>query len=232
MMRRLVQRHHGILPLDTAESIWRVIIATFTHVQAPFSVHADLSAGDAADARQRALPFRLHGAVRARMSAPPAWSPRCPSPRAISAWCRPSPPPTAAPGGPRWSSTSAPKIIARLPFVDRPDHPAPLNVFVVSRAAADAMVDRGRDLERAGRRLERRGRPRRARARRDRSRCRTAPSTARRCWSRCRRRRSGRDQGRAGQGRRHGALGGPRRQPRDPLYGAGRQAASTGSNCA
>src|SRR5437868_1590755 len=48
MMRRLVDRHHGILPLDTAESIWRVIIATFTFVQAPFSVHADLSAGDAA----------------------------------------------------------------------------------------------------------------------------------------------------------------------------------------
>src|SRR6188768_2962768 len=47
MMRRLVQRHQGILPLDTAESIWRVIIATFTHVQAPFAVHADLSAGDA-----------------------------------------------------------------------------------------------------------------------------------------------------------------------------------------
>ena len=47
MMRRLVQRHKGILPLDTAESIWRVIIATFTHVQAPFSVHADLSTGDA-----------------------------------------------------------------------------------------------------------------------------------------------------------------------------------------
>src|SRR5512146_1667783 len=47
MMRRLVQRHKGILPLDTAESIWRVIISTFTFVQAPFSVHADLSAGDA-----------------------------------------------------------------------------------------------------------------------------------------------------------------------------------------
>ena len=47
MMRRLVQRHHGSLPLDTAESIWRVIISTFTYVQAPFSVHADLSAGDA-----------------------------------------------------------------------------------------------------------------------------------------------------------------------------------------
>src|SRR6516164_58428 len=47
MMRRLVERHRGNLPLDTAESIWRVIIATFTYVQAPFAVHADLSAGDA-----------------------------------------------------------------------------------------------------------------------------------------------------------------------------------------
>src|SRR5882672_11013647 len=48
MMRRLVERHHGILPLDTAESIWRVIIATFTFVQSHYSVHADLTAGDAA----------------------------------------------------------------------------------------------------------------------------------------------------------------------------------------
>src|SRR5436305_2214139 len=47
MMRRLVDRHAGILPLDTVESIWRVIISTFTYVQAPFSVHADLSAGEA-----------------------------------------------------------------------------------------------------------------------------------------------------------------------------------------
>src|SRR5438094_69323 len=35
---------------------------------------------------------------------------------------------------------AAPKIIARLPFVERPDHPAALPVFVISRAAADAMV--------------------------------------------------------------------------------------------
>ena len=47
MMRRLVQRHRGILPLDTVESIWRVIISTFTYVQAPFSVHADISASGA-----------------------------------------------------------------------------------------------------------------------------------------------------------------------------------------
>src|ERR1041385_9053534 len=47
MMRRLVERHRGMLPLDTVESIWRVIISAFTYVQAPFSMHADLSAGDA-----------------------------------------------------------------------------------------------------------------------------------------------------------------------------------------
>src|ERR1700753_2062464 len=44
---RVVQRLRAKLPLDTVESIWRVIIATFTYVQAPFAAHADLSAGDA-----------------------------------------------------------------------------------------------------------------------------------------------------------------------------------------
>ena len=48
MMRRLVDRHGGLLPLDTVESIWRVIISTFTYVQAPYSVHADLSVGEPA----------------------------------------------------------------------------------------------------------------------------------------------------------------------------------------
>src|SRR5947209_12506971 len=50
----------------------------------------------------------------------------------------------AVPGAPAWwtslESASAPKVIARLPFVDRLDHPAALPVFVISRAAADAMV--------------------------------------------------------------------------------------------
>ena len=38
MMRRLVGRHRGILPITTVEHIWREIIATFTHMQAPFDV--------------------------------------------------------------------------------------------------------------------------------------------------------------------------------------------------
>jgi hypothetical protein len=44
---------------------------------------------------------------------------------------------------PWWLSLEAdgaPKIIARLPFVERADHPAALPVFVVSRVADSAMV--------------------------------------------------------------------------------------------
>src|SRR6516164_580558 len=48
MMRRLVERQRAILPLDTGESIWRVIFSTFTCVQAPFSVHADVAVSEPA----------------------------------------------------------------------------------------------------------------------------------------------------------------------------------------
>jgi chorismate mutase len=139
MMRRLVQRHHGILPLDTVESIWRVIISTFTHVQAPFSVHADLSAGDAL-MRDRArfhfgftVPFVPHmgaaGVVAAVSTSKGDLG-------LVPAFAVPH-------AGDWWTALEfedAPKIIARLPFIDRADHPAALPVFVVSRAAADAMV--------------------------------------------------------------------------------------------
>jgi hypothetical protein len=50
---------------------------------------------------------------------------------------------SVAGAGPWWTAlefANAPKIIARLPFVERADHPAALPVFVVSRAAAEAMV--------------------------------------------------------------------------------------------
>jgi chorismate mutase len=139
MMRRLVQRHKGILPLDTIESIWRVIIATFTHVQAPFTVHADLSAGDAMmrdSARFHfgfTVPFVPHVGAAAVVE---AVSESKGDLGLVPAFA-------TTHGGAWWTALefeSAPKIIARLPFVDRPDHPAPLHVFVVSRAAADAMV--------------------------------------------------------------------------------------------
>src|ERR1700691_6187719 len=139
MMRRLVQRHHGSLPLDTVESIWRVIISTFTYVQAPFAVHADLSAGDALmrdSARFHfgfTVPFVPHmgaanvvqgvTASKGDLGLVPAFA--------------------TAGAGPWWTALefeAAPKVIARLPFVERADHPAGLPVFVISRVAADAMV--------------------------------------------------------------------------------------------
>ena len=48
MMRALVSRHRGLLPVDTVEGVWRIIVSTFTYVQANYSVHADDSGGDAA----------------------------------------------------------------------------------------------------------------------------------------------------------------------------------------
>jgi chorismate mutase len=138
MMRRLVQRHHGILPLDTAESIWRVIIATFTHVQAPFSVHADLSAGDALMRDSARFHFGFTVPFVPHMGAAGVVAAVSESKGDLGLV-----PAFATGGGAWWNALefeSAPKIIARLPFVDRSDHPAPLNVFVVSRAAPDAMV--------------------------------------------------------------------------------------------
>src|ERR1700734_3156725 len=139
MMRRLVKRHHGNLPFDTVESIWRVIISTFTYVQAPFAVHADLSAGDALmrdSARFHfgfTVPFEPHmgassvveavSASRGDLGLIPAFA--------------------VAGAGPWWTAlefAGAPKIIARLPFVERADHPAGFPVFVISRVPADAMV--------------------------------------------------------------------------------------------
>src|SRR3979411_1511425 len=132
MMRRLVDRHTGILPLDTAESIWRVIISTFTYVQAPFAVHADLSTGDAArrdSARFHfgfTVPFVPHMGAASVVAAVsdskgdlglvPAFGVA-----RIGAW---------------WNALefdTAPKIIARLPFVGGAAHPAAPPGFVVFR---------------------------------------------------------------------------------------------------
>ena len=139
MMRRLVKRHKGILPLDTAESIWRVIISTFTYVQAPFSLHADLSAGDALMRDSARFHFGLTVPFVPHMGASGVVAAVSASKGDLGLV-----PAIAVPGAGAWWSAlefdAAPKIIARLPFVERPDHPAALPVFVISRVAADAMV--------------------------------------------------------------------------------------------
>ncbi len=139
MMRRLVERHHGNLPLDTVESIWRVIISTFTYVQAPFSVHADLAAGDAAMRDSARFHFGFTVPFVAHMGAASVVEAVTESKGDLGL----VPAFAVAGAGPWWAAlefTAAPKIIARLPFVQRPDHPAAMPAFVISRAAADAMV--------------------------------------------------------------------------------------------
>src|SRR5271155_4269135 len=139
MMRRLVERHHGNLPFDTVESIWRVIISTFTYVQTPFCVHADLSAGDAL----------MRDSARFHFGFTVPFEPHMGAASVVEAVSRSKgdlgliPAFAIAGGGPWWAALefdAAPKIIARLPFVERADHPAALPVFVISRVAADAMV--------------------------------------------------------------------------------------------
>jgi hypothetical protein len=139
MMRALAERHEGLLPLDTVESIWRVIIATFTYVQAPYAVHADVSAGDG-PMRDSArfhfgftVPYLPHPSAAAVIEAVARSRGdlgifRLDQGASAGAWWR------------ALADRSAPKVIARLPFIERPDHPAGTPVFVVSKPLEDAAV--------------------------------------------------------------------------------------------
>src|SRR6266550_407615 len=137
MMKRLVERHRGLLPLDTVESIWRVIISTFTYVQAPFSVHADLSPGEAAMRDSVRFHFGFTVPYVAHFSAPAAVEAVARSKGDLALVSATS---SRSPWWIALEADSAPKIIARLPFVERADHPAALPVFVVSRVSDSAMV--------------------------------------------------------------------------------------------
>jgi chorismate mutase len=137
MMRRLVERHRGILPLDTVESIWRVIISTFTYVQAPFSVHADVSVSEPAMRDSARFHFGFTVPYEAHFSASGAVEAVARSKGDLALVSAIS---SRAPWWQALEADGAPKIIARLPFVERADHPAALPVFVVSRVADSAMV--------------------------------------------------------------------------------------------
>src|SRR3954454_11095051 len=137
MMRRLAERHTGLLPLDTVESIWRIIIATFTYVQSNYSVHADISGGDAA----------MRDAERFHFGFTVPYIPHHGAAGVIDAVARSSGDlgmfrvDGGVTSGPWWTRLvppHAPKIIARLPFVERPDHPAGMPVFVIAKPLADA----------------------------------------------------------------------------------------------
>jgi chorismate mutase len=139
MMRALAGRHRGLLPLDTVESIWRVIIATFTYVQAPYGVHADISGGDA--------PMRDSTRFHFGFTVP--YLPHESAAAVIEAVARSRGDlgifrlDQGASAGPWWRSLAGPgrpKVIARLPFIERSNHPAGTPVFVISKPLTDAAV--------------------------------------------------------------------------------------------
>jgi chorismate mutase len=154
MLRALVGRHKGHLPLDTVEGIWRVIISTFTYVQAPYCVHVDVSRGDSAirdSARFNfgfTVPFVPHMSPKGVVDAVAASGGDL-GLLAVDAG------PNAGPWWLHLSDPSAPKVIARLPFVERTDHPAGMPVMVISKPLPDGTardvvlesirVDRWRD---------------------------------------------------------------------------------------
>jgi chorismate mutase len=137
MMRDIVQRHRGILPLDTVESIWRVIISTFTYVQAPFSVHADISVSEPAMRDSVRFHFGFTVPYVAHFSAQAAVEAVAKSKGDLALVSATS---SRTPWWLELEADGAPKIIARMPFVERADHPAALPVFAISRVADSAVV--------------------------------------------------------------------------------------------
>ena len=137
MMRAIVERHRGRLPLDTVEGIWRVIISTFTYVQAPYSVHVDVSGGDAAMRDSARFHFGFTVPYVAHFSPSAAVEAVARSKGDLALVSATS---SRVPWWIALEANGAPKIIARMPFVERADHPAALPVFVVSRVADSAMV--------------------------------------------------------------------------------------------
>ena len=136
MMRALVESHRGRLPLDTVEGIWRVIISTFTYVQAPYSIHVDVSGGDAAMRDSARFHFGFTTPCVPHFGAGEVIRAVGDSVGDLGMFAV-----DGGPGAGAWwtklAPPEAPKIIARLPFVERADHPAGMPVFVISKPLVD-----------------------------------------------------------------------------------------------
>jgi chorismate mutase/prephenate dehydratase len=136
MMRRMAQRHEGGLPLATVEHIWREIIATFTAMQAPFGVVV----GPAADvlAMRDAVRFYFGFSVPIETAATgkAAVERVAASQQDLAV--------IAADAKERWwgglAGADAPKVFAKLPFIEVPDRPAALPAYVLGPPLKDPLA--------------------------------------------------------------------------------------------
>lgn len=139
LMRKIVLKAPGRWPVDAPENIWRVIVATSTYTQVPYSVHADISGGE--------IPIRESMRFHFGFTVP--FAPAEDS-RAVIAAVDSSLGDLGMFGidqsaslGAWWKGLerpAAPKIIARLPFAERGDHPVGLPVFVIARPQRDGLA--------------------------------------------------------------------------------------------
>jgi chorismate mutase len=136
MLRAIVERHQGRLPVDTVEGIWRIIISTFTYVQSPYSVHIDVSRGESAIRDSERFHFGFTVPVVPHFGSVGVIESVARSAGDLGMFALDG----GAAAGAWWmklAGPDAPKIIARLPFVERPDHPAGLPVFVIAKPLSD-----------------------------------------------------------------------------------------------
>jgi len=136
MLRAIVERHAGRLPVDTVEGIWRIIISTFTYVQSPYSVHIDISRSRTAIRDSERFHFGFTVPCVPHYSASGVIEAVAHSAGDLGMFALDG----GAAAGAWWmklADAQAPKVIARLPFVERPDHPAGLPVFVIAQPLSD-----------------------------------------------------------------------------------------------
>lgn len=127
MMRRLVMRHAGKLPLTTVEHIWREIITTFTAMQAPFGVIAGPAENPLAMRDLVRFYFGFSVPVSVAETNEQAIAEVARSGKKIAVVA-------AAKSGRWWDAlggANAPKVFAKLPFIEIPDRPADLPAYVI-----------------------------------------------------------------------------------------------------
>lgn len=127
MMRRLVMRHEGKLPLVSVEHIWREIITTFTAMQAPFGVIAGPTRDALAMRDLIRFYFGFAVAVETAETGDATVARVVASRQDIAV--------VAADTDGRWwdglAGAGAPKVFAKLPFIEIPDRPADLPAYVI-----------------------------------------------------------------------------------------------------
>ena len=136
MLRAIVERHEGRLPVDTVEGIWRIIISTFTFVQSPYSVHIDISHGESAIRDSERFHFGFTVPCTPHFGSGGVIDSVARSEGDLGMFSLDG----GAAAGAWWmrlAEPDAPKVIARLPFVERPDHPAGLPVYVIAKPLSD-----------------------------------------------------------------------------------------------